>query len=665
MWRFRVSIVCGAFILLASVVPIALTGGVEPATAAPPACALPAPVGGVITLTGDCDTTVPLTIPDGVTLNGAGFTITAHDPTGGNFSGAVLTNAGTSMTVENLTIKGTGFATDCTVGRLMGIFFNDASGSVSGVQVEDITQHSGCPLGQGIRANATVGTARTVTITNTVVSGYQKGALVASGMMTMNVSASTLGPPDSTAPALLPSQNGVQYGGVGVNAGSGGTITGSTIYGSGFINASDQGTAVLLFGAHAVNLTGDTITGTGTDIGVNVTADSTGAVIDRNQIGRMPPDLPTSVGVGVNVDPGSAAAVTCNTFSGWNTDLVGVPPQPVCVTTTTVSNGTVGTAYSAAVSAVGGTPPYSWSLVSGSLPPGLALSSTGMISGTPTVAGSFAFTVEATDSTSGTDTQALTITISAPGGGSAGYWITAGDGGVFTFGAAAFHGSTGGHPLNAPIVGIAATATGDYWLGARDGGVFSFGAPFYGSMGGHPLNAPIVGIAATPDDRGYYLVGSDGGVFTFGDAHFHGSMAGKPLNKPVVGIAVTADNGGYYLVGSDGGVFTFGDAHFQGSTGGKRLNKPVVGIAVDDSTSGYWLVAADGGLFTFGAPFLGSTGNIHLNAPIVGMAATDNDLGYRFVASDGGEFCFGTAPFLGSLAATPLNQPAVGMASVG
>jgi hypothetical protein len=646
-------------------VPIVLTSGVETATADPPTCALPAPVGDVITLTGDCDTTVPLTIPNGITLNGAGFTITAHDPAGGNFSGAVLTNAGTSMSVENLTIEGTGFATDCTVGRLMGIFFNDASGSVSGVRVEDITQHSGCPLGQGIRANATLGTARTVTITNTVVSGYQKGALVASGMMTMNVSASTFGPPDRAAPALLPSQNGVQYGGVGVNAGSGGTITDSTIYGSGFINASDVGTAVLLFGAHAVTLTGDTVTGTGTDIGVNVTADSTGAVIDRNQIGRMPPDLPTSVGVGVNVDAGSAAAVTCNAFSGWQTDLVGVPPQPVCVTTTTLSNGTVGTAYSAAESAVGGTPPYSWSLVSGSLPPGLALSSTGTISGTPTLEGNFAFTVKATDSVGGTATQALTITITAPARGSAGYWITARDGGVFTFGAAAFHGSAAGSRLAAPVVGIAATATGGYWLAAADGGVFSYGTAFFGSLGGTHLNAPIVGIAATPDDRGYYLVGADGGVFTFGDAQFHGSMAGKALNKPVVGIAVTADNGGYYLAAADGGVFTFGDARFQGSMGATPLNKPVVGIAVDDTTSGYWLVAGDGGLFTFGAPFLGSTANIRLNAPVVGMAATDNDLGYRFVASDGGEFCFGSAPFLGSQAGAPLNQAAVGMASVG
>ena len=111
------------------------------------------------------------------------------------------------------------------------------------------------------------------------------------------------------------------------------------------------------------------------------------------------------------------------------------------MTTTTVPNGVVGTPYSSTVSAVGGTPPYSWSVVSGSLPPGLALSSTGTISGTPTAAGSFTFTVEATDSVGATATQALTITIGAPGQG---YWLGASDGGVFAFGTP-FHGSMGGH----------------------------------------------------------------------------------------------------------------------------------------------------------------------------------------------------------------------------
>ncbi len=75
------------------------------------------------------------------------------------------------------------------------------------------------------------------------------------------------------------------------------------------------------------------------------------------------------------------------------------------------------------------------------------------------------------------------------------------------------------------------------------------------------LNAPIVGIAATPDGGGYWLVASDGGVFSYGDAQFHGSLGGMDLNAPIVGIAATPDGGGYWLVARDGGVFSYGDAH--------------------------------------------------------------------------------------------------------
>ena len=161
-----------------------------------------------------------------------------------------------------------------------------------------------------------------------------------------------------------------------------------------------------------------------------------------------------------------------------------------------------------------------------------------------------------------------------------GYWEVASDGGIFTFGAAAFYGSMGGHPLNKPIVGMAYDpATGGYWEVASDGGIFSFNAPFYGSMGGKPLNKPIVGMAATPDGKGYWLVASDGGIFTFGDAGFYGSMGGHPLNKPVVSMAATPNGLGYWEVASDGGIFTFGDAGFYGSMGGQSIPAPVVAMA--------------------------------------------------------------------------------------
>ena len=58
----------------------------------------------------------------------------------------------------------------------------------------------------------------------------------------------------------------------------------------------------------------------------------------------------------------------------------------------------------------------------------------------------------------------------------------ASDGGIFAFGDGAFSGSAGGTRLNAPVVGMAAdTATGGYWLVGADGGVFSYGAPFLGA----------------------------------------------------------------------------------------------------------------------------------------------------------------------------------------
>jgi hypothetical protein len=46
-------------------------------------------------------------------------------------------------------------------------------------------------------------------------------------------------------------------------------------------------------------------------------------------------------------------------------------------------------------------------------------------------------------------------------------------------------------------------------------------------------------MAATPDGKGYWEVGSDGGIFTFGDASYLGSTGAITLNQPVVGIAAS------------------------------------------------------------------------------------------------------------------------------
>jgi lamin tail-like protein/uncharacterized protein DUF1524 len=200
-----------------------------------------------------------------------------------------------------------------------------------------------------------------------------------------------------------------------------------------------------------------------------------------------------------------------------------------------------------------------------------------------------------------------------------------------------------------------------YWLVASDGGVFSFGqATWRGSAGTLRLNSPIVGMAATRSANGYWLVAADGGIFAYGDAVFYGSTGDKRLNSPIVGMATSPSGQGYWLVAADGGIFAYGDAGFFGSTGDKRLNSPIVGLATTPSSKGYWLVGADGGVFAFGdVGFHGSAGGATLRSPIVGMTAILK--GYWLVAADGGVFAYGEAAFLGS-GADATQDPVVGMA---
>jgi hypothetical protein len=112
------------------------------------------------------------------------------------------------------------------------------------------------------------------------------------------------------------------------------------------------------------------------------------------------------------------------------------------------------------------------------------------------------------------------------------------------------------------------------------------------------LNSPIVSAAVTATGKGVWLVASDGGVFTEGDAIYHGSAGDIVLNEPIVDIVATASGEGYWLIAADGGVFTHGDAPYPAGHAdvmNRADNDPIVAAVLVDGQ--LTLIDDDGSMF--------------------------------------------------------------------
>jgi hypothetical protein len=362
-----------------------------------------------------------------------------------------------------------------------------------------------------------------------------------------------------------------------------------------------------------------------------------------------------------SVCPPTSAVGTAVTYSASVTSANGTPTGSVTFAIGTTTLCTTGALVGGSASCSTSTAPEGTDTVTGTYSGS---------SGFPTSSGTATLVVSA-PSTAPTSTPTPTASPTPAPTPSAqhGYWLVGSDGGIFTFGAAQFYGSTGALTLQRPVVGITPTANdGGYWLVASDGGIFSFGnAGYYGSIPGlgfapagstNPkrLNAPIVGMVPSADGAGYFMVAADGGVFAFGDAKFEGSCPGiGGCAGAAVAVMPDASGNGYWLVTATGHVYAFGDAVNYGEPGPQSV--AVTAAVRTNDGAGYWLLFANGVVAPYGnaGDLGGPAGAVGGPNPASAIFTTSDGGGYWVASANGSVYTYGDAPNDGSMAGQHLN----------
>jgi len=157
-------------------------------------------------------------------------------------------NGGTVANVRNVEITASGLADICDAAdaRLRGILLDDAAGEITNVNVHGVRQGlSGCQEGNAIEArNLTSSTQRSVVITNSTVSDYQKNGITLNGTVTGTVTGNVV---TGDGPVTYIAQNGIQVG-----FGGSAFIRDNTVSGNYYTPESDTACGLLFFEANGV-----------------------------------------------------------------------------------------------------------------------------------------------------------------------------------------------------------------------------------------------------------------------------------------------------------------------------------------------------------------------------------------------------------------------------
>lgn len=300
------------------------------------------------------------------------------------------------------------------------------------------------------------------------------------------------------------------------------------------------------------------------------------------------------------------------------------------ITTTRLPQARLGEPYAVALRADGGVPPYRWSIAQrSSIPGGMLLSSSGVLSGRPGTVGTTSVAIQVIDARGGSDTVSFRLEVVPPPPPPERYAVLTAGGRLVAYGSA---------PLDTVLarkrthfVALSADPRHGWWALAATGRVVGVGgARSLGSVGPVAHASDLVGIASDAAGTGYWVVDSQGHVFGFGSAHALTASAATAVTGPVVGIASDPVANGYWLIQASGKVDAFGAAPSFGYIG-KRLRVHAVGMASLPDGEGYLVLTSSGRVYTFGSGHaLG--GLIKHAGRFVGIAASPVGAGYWIVS---------------------------------
>lgn len=325
--------IMSAGIILSGVAPVAHAAIAAPT---PPACQF-INAGKLMILQKDCSTSTTILIPDGFTLVGNGHTITAINPAADHFRGAIVKNSGKTANVTGLTLTTKNLSDVCDEGddRLRGIYFINASGSISGNTVNEINQgSSGCQEGNAIEARATnfdtiilsePMTVPSVKITSNRINHYQKTGILATGYINVDINTNTI---TGLGPINYIAQNGIQ-----ASFGASGQIINNTISANSYTPATVTSTGMLIYapgnikqilgnkintsdiGMYLSGINGSTVSGNTTNQnifdGIALTNDI--GTPTNNQVSG---NTSSGNGLGISVYDGTNNTISGNTITG-------------------------------------------------------------------------------------------------------------------------------------------------------------------------------------------------------------------------------------------------------------------------------------------------------------------------------------------------------------